>query len=289
MEPTLYVAPAPGPPAANWLVRAFVAIVIERRWPYRVALAVDRLANQWGFRYKTVRAGGFAVKVRRLTSDEQFVENIIVNHEYTAPGFEIQPTDTVIDIGSNIGTFSLFASGCAVRGRVYAFEPEAENYALLAHNIAANRRTNVVVKRTAVAVGRGTVRLFTSSQGGFHSVLADRAADTRRSEEVEAIGLKEIFDEYRIERCHFLKMDCEGAEYDILYGLPAEYYSRIDRIAMEYHGAEDRMARRAQSDGLVAHLERFGFRIESYCEFAPPFRGGMIRATRAAIAISNCA
>ncbi len=280
MEPTLLVPPPPVQPIGNGLVRAFVAVVIERRLPYRVSLAIDRLANRLGFRYKTVRAGGFAVRVRRLTSDERFVENVIVNREYTPPGFEIQATDSVIDIGGNIGTFSLLASACAARGRVFSFEPEAENYALLVRNMAANGRTNVLVKRAAVSGGRGTVRLFTADQGGFHSVLADRAADSHRFEEVESLGLKDIFDEYRIEHCHFLKLDCEGAEYDILYALPAEYYRRIDRIAMEYHGVEDPAARRAQSDGLITHLERSGFRIESYCEFGPPFRGGMIRASK---------
>jgi FkbM family methyltransferase len=280
MEPTLWTAPTPAPPNANWLVRALVAVVIERRLPYRVSLMVDRLANALGYRYKTVHAGGFSVRVRRQTSDEHFVQNIIVNHEYTGPGFEIQPTDTVIDIGGNVGTFSLFASGCASRGQVWTFEPEAANYSLLVRNIAANSCANVVVTHAAVAASRGTVRLFKADQGGFHSIVTDRAKDSQRFEDVPSIGLKDIFDEHRIERCHFLKLDCEGAEYDILYGLPAEYYARIDRIAMEYHGVEDRVARRRQSDGLIAHLEGMGFRIESYCEFGSTFRGGMIRASR---------
>ena len=45
----------------------------------------------------------------------------------------------------------------------------------------------------------------------------------------------DIFDENGLERCNLLKIDCEGAEYDIFYNTPAEYFDRIDRIRMEYH------------------------------------------------------
>src|SRR5207244_12812251 len=106
IEPTLEVAPPPRTPQDHWLRRAFVAAIIERRLPYRVSVAVDKLANKVGVRYKTVKAGGLSVRIRRLTCDELFVQNIIVNHEYTPPGFDIQERDVVIDIGGNIGTFA---------------------------------------------------------------------------------------------------------------------------------------------------------------------------------------
>lgn len=281
IEPTVQtVAPAP-PPADHWLTRAFTAVFVERRLPYRVSVWMDRVANRLGFRRKTVRAAEFVVRVRRQTCDEEFVQNIILNHEYTPPGFTVGKDDVVIDIGGNIGTFALLAARDAAHGRVFTFEPNLENFELLRHNLSINRIANVSAVRAAVAAGAGSVKLFTAPQGGFHSILSDRAVAAEQYELVESVGLKDIFDTHRIDRCNFLKIDCEGAEYDILYSLPIEYYERIDKVAMEFHGENDRTKRRARSDALVSHLEKMGFSIDAYIEYPPPFRGGMIRARRA--------
>ena len=48
--------------------------------------------------------------------------------------------------------------------------------------------------------------------------------------------IPEILDGNGPKRCDLLKMDCEGAEYDILYHCPSEVLTRIDRIALEVHG-----------------------------------------------------
>lgn len=284
IEPTVQIAPPrrAGAPADHWLKRAFTVLLVERRLPYRVSVWVDTVANRLGFRHKMVRAAGFRVRVRRQTCDEEFVQNIIVNHEYTPPGFGIGKNDVVIDVGGNIGTFALLAAREASGGCVFAFEPNRENFELLRDNLAINRTENVSAVHAAVAAGAGSVKLFTAPQGGFHSVLIDRAVAAEQYELVESVGLKDIFDTYRIDRCDFLKIDCEGAEYDILYSLPIEYYERIDKLAMEFHGEDDRTKRRARSDALVSHLERMGFSIDAYIEYPPPFRGGMIRARRAA-------
>jgi FkbM family methyltransferase len=279
MEPQLYIAPPAIEPKEHWLKRAFVALVVDRRLPYRCSITLDKLSNAIGLRYKTVRANGFKVIVRRLTCDEAFVQNVIVNQEYTPPGFEIHESDTVIDIGGNIGTFSLLASRYASRGRVFTFEPNFENYKLLLHNITINRSKNIVPTCAAVTSRRGKVKLFCASEGGYHSLCEDRICDPEQYELVDSVGLKDIFDEHGIECCHFLKLDCEGAEYEILYNLPAEYYPRIEKIVMEYHGDEDKIRRRARSDALVAHLERMGYEIDAYLDFVG-FRGGMIRAVR---------
>jgi FkbM family methyltransferase len=280
LEPSPYVRPAIAAPTGHWLTRAFSALLIERRLPTRVAVVWDRLCNAVGLRRKTVCAGGFRVRLRRQTCDENFVHNVLLNNEYTPPGYEIHESDVVIDIGGNIGTFALHAARCASRGKVFTFEPNGENYQLLVRNIALNKARNILPMRAAIAAQRGTIKLYSSTEGGgFHSVLEDRMSDARRYELVDTVALKDVFVENAIERCHFLKIDCEGAEYDILYNLPADYFARIDRIAMEYHGVADATQRRAQSDELVAYLEHRGFRIDAYEEFVG-FRGGFIRATR---------
>ncbi len=225
MEPTPHLEPTTTKPNVHWLKRGLVALIREHRLPYQVSVVLDKVCNSIGLHIKTIEANGFKVKVRRRTSDELFVQNIIVNKEYTPPGFEIHESDIVIDIGGNIGTFALLASRYASRGKVFTFEPNSENYKLLVQNI--------LPIHAAVSGSIGKIKLFRGSDGGFHSIHEDRAYNHERYELVDSVNLKDIFEVHSIVRCDFLKLDCEGAEHDILYSLPKEYYSRINKIAME--------------------------------------------------------
>ena len=57
--------------------------------------------------------------------------------------------------------------------------------------------------------------------------------------EVPCVTLAEIFDEHQLDRCNLLKMDCEGAEYEIFYNCPITYLHRIDQMAIEVHGGKE--------------------------------------------------
>ena len=142
-----------------------------------------------------------------------------------------------------------------------------------------NQIANVIAERAAVADSAGTVTLYHGGgDGGFFSIEAFRQEQAAKSEQVPAITLQQIFDRHGVERCNFLKLDCEGAEYRILYGLPEAYFSRIVRIAMEWHGGDDETQRREKAGALVGYLQTMGFRIEAFLEF-PGFRAGHIRGT----------
>jgi hypothetical protein len=78
------------------------------------------------------------------------------------------------------------------------------------------------------------------------------------TEKVDAVSLADFMDEHAVDRVHFLKMDCEGSEYEILEGLSADHFSRIDHLAVEFHGtatfSPDEGATR-----LIELLRRRGF------------------------------
>ncbi len=279
LEPTTYVAKSIEPPMRNWLHRAAIALFVERRLPYRVAQKWDRLCRRAGWTRKTVSVDGCRFHVRRLTCDEDFIQNILVDREYTPPGYEVRDDDIVIDIGGNIGVFAVHAARQTPRGRVYAFEPSGENYELLRQNISLNKFENISAFHAAVVGTPGPVKLYLNHQGGFHSIQSDRRSDSSKYELVEGVKLQEIFDRHEIAHCDLLKIDCEGAEYEILYNLPRQYFDRIDRITMEYHGSADAQERRTQSNQLVAYLQQAGYEIDAYEEFVG-FRGGHIRARR---------
>jgi len=69
--------------------------------------------------------------------------------------------------------------------------------------------------------------------------------------------LQDVFIQHRLERVHFLKSDCEGAEFEIFMNTPPEYLRRIDRISMEYHLADQHFSLAE----LGALLKSAGFKI----------------------------
>lgn len=275
MVPEPYVRPPQPKPEGSWLKRGWSALVREHRLPYRVSRLIDSICNAIGLRYKTVRADGFAIRLRRLSTDEMFVHNIVINQEYTPEGYDIRDSDTVIDIGGNIGSFALLAARSAPNGMVFTFEPVEENYRLLSRNIAVNRLKNVVARKVAILDKRTNVKIYLNARNtGRHSVFESYGTDARWFEVVPTITLQDVFREYRIDRCHFLKLDCEGSEYQILYGLPKEYFRLIDKIVMEYHNIGELGAR---ADDLVTFLTDVGYRVDAYLFYEG---GGFIRARR---------
>jgi FkbM family methyltransferase len=258
--PTLVPPRQPFAPEGHWAVRGIRA-VLAGRLPYRVQALVDRLMRAVGRPCRQLRFDAVRVDVRRGSSDEATALRVVGERDYQRPGHEIRPTDTVIDIGANIGCFSVVAGMAANRGRVFAFEPDRDNYELAARNAALNGLSNVVVEHAAVSGTPGTLRLFKGAEFSYHTTTTSRRDHPTGGDEIRAVTLQQIFDRHHIDRCDFLKMNCEGAEYDILYKTPPAYLRRIDRVAIEYHANEDKVrVSRALAAFLVAHgIEIFEF------------------------------
>ena len=219
----------------------------------------------------------FSVR-RGISTAESIIRHVVVEKEYNPAGYEIGPNDVVIDVGGNIGAFSVSAASAAVNGRVISFEPEPGNYALLKRNLARNGCTNATPLQAAVSDTDGMLQLHLNpSNLGGHSLLKRDGVDASQSVAVPAIAFRKVFDDYKLDRCDFLKMDCEGAEYQILYGLPREYFPRIRRLVMEYHTESE--GDRETPARLVAFLQDVGFRIDRYTRIVGGM-GGLLYATR---------
>jgi FkbM family methyltransferase len=251
--------------------------LLDGRLPYQLQTPFDRVMLRAGRPYRRLTLGEFQVLIRRHAPwDEAAARRVIEQKDYTRPGHEIGPTDTVIDIGANIGCFALVAGKAASRGRVLAFEPDPGNFELVIRNVELNRLSNVTGVQCAVSGKPGTLRLFQGAHGPLHTTLTDRVDERASVTEVTAVTLPQIMDRYHIERCDFLKMNCEGAEYEILYNTPADYLRRIDRIALEYHATRDK---EQVSRQLAEFLADNGFRIFEFTDFVG-FDCGYIRGTR---------
>jgi FkbM family methyltransferase len=174
----------------------------------------------------------------------------------------------VVDIGANVGVFSVFAA--RVARIVYALEPSSANFARLTANTSGIK--NILPLNLACSQRDGQASLDISSNPVSYSLLSDGGPD--RQEVVNVVSLATLFERLQIERCDFLKLDCEGCEFEIILNADPQLVRRIGRIVMEYH---DHLCKGFSHLDLLHSLQRFGFRTISY---NPNGTQGMIAATR---------
>jgi FkbM family methyltransferase len=133
----------------------------------------------------------------------------------------VQPGWTAIDVGANIGYFTLLmANRVGPRGKVIAFEPLAENFRILQENIKLNSHPNVVAENCALMSSSERVELRSATPGAITWVASVRVKQDSavESESVEAISLDEYVQKKGIAKVDFLKIDVEGAEESVLDG-----------------------------------------------------------------------
>ncbi|MSR67569.1 FkbM family methyltransferase [Candidatus Peribacteria bacterium] len=173
--------------------------------------------------------------------------------------FDWNQCKTIVDIGANIGVFTLFAAWKAPQSRIIAVEAEPSNAACAKKNVEQNNLENrVTVTPKACGKKNGTLELFLSTRNSGGNSMFEYAKGSPKIT-VPMISLQELFQEQKIETCDYLKLDCEGAEYDILYALPESTMSRIRFMAIEYHHFSSE--RTHQPEALRAFLEQRGFDV----------------------------
>ena len=130
----------------------------------------------------------------------------------------IREGDVVLDLGANIGYYTLLAARLAgPKGRVYAFEPEPLNYSLLLKNVELNGYANVVAMQQAVSDKLGTVKFFLDRENtGAHTMYQHEG--TKGYIEVETVTMDDFFRD-KGRRVDVIKMDIEGAEMAALAGM----------------------------------------------------------------------
>lgn len=186
---------------------------------------------------------GLAFKVRGAM-DIWSVKETFLDRFYEKYGTIIGNGWTIVDIGGGIGDFTTFAARAHPQNTVYAFEPTPESFALLQENLQRNQVDNASGYPQAIWSEAGTVWIDTSvgEPGQFIShedpdrqITSGGPAASTDSIAAPSISLAQAFDRLGIACCDLLKMDCEGAEYAILFNTPVETLEKVQRIVMEYH------------------------------------------------------
>jgi FkbM family methyltransferase len=165
------------------------------------------------------------------------IKETFIDRFYEKFGAPVRDGWTIIDIGSGIGDFSIFAAANFPGTTVHAFEPAPDSYDLLLENLSINNIRNVNAFPFAVWSSTDSLVLDTSQPepGQYTSRSKNGAGSAGDDLVVSCLSLEDVFEHTGTSICNLLKIDSEGAEYPILLNAPGSILDRIERIVLEYH------------------------------------------------------
>ena len=140
----------------------------------------------------------------------------------------------VVDIGAHVGTFACELSRLAPQAEIYCFEPSPTTASYLARNVEANGfSSRIHVTEAAVTSEVGETRLIDNGGGSGLNHLASTQDGAGAGIAVHTTTFDALVAE--VGGPQFVKIDCEGGEYDLVFGSSPESWASVDRVVIEYH------------------------------------------------------
>ncbi len=177
--------------------------------------------NRYKIIFKDPKAFLYSVK-------ELFVEEI---YKFKAQN----DTPYIIDCGSYIGTSILFFKTQYPNSKILAFEPDNSNFELLNKNIKNWDLKNIEIQNAAIWIDNLGVNFI--ADGNMASKIDEsNNTDHNENQKTKSVRLKDLL----TEKIDFLKIDIEGAEYEVLLDCESKL-SFVENLFIEYHGNYNEM------------------------------------------------
>lgn len=168
---------------------------------------------------------------------EDMVEIVVVasGYEYDLSGVKLPIEPVIVDLGGHIGSFSVsMARMLKDKCKIYTYEPDKENYEILARNIALNKIHSIYPKNIAISdyVGKGYLEKEKMNTDAYYLDLSKK-----KNTNCVVNTLPQALRPYKIKKIDLLKMDIEGGEYKIFLNKQSFDYIQktVHYIFMEYH------------------------------------------------------
>lgn len=224
--------------------RPFQILKIFLHWPASLPAEIQ------------LKPGSYRFSVR-AAMDIWVIKETCIDADYL-PLKDFRPDWTVVDIGAGLGDFTILAAKNCPAGQVFAYEPLEDSFNLLQHNLSLNQITNVSPFRQATAAENGLMFPVADMTESVSTRLEKaEVIEGEMSAYIPVITLGEILERLPNQRCHLMKIDCEGCEFDLLLNSPPELLARIERLTIETHDGYSSYS----TAHLAAYLQHHGFTI----------------------------
>ena len=182
------------------------------------------------------------------TSDRGLVYEILIRKPHKAEyhvDARVKP-EIIVDIGANIGITSVWLNHQFPNAKIYCFEPMQDNFEILQKNIAGI--ANIQAFNFGLGNIDGELDVFSNvdanNRGGFSIYQRDDDPDNLGTKTSAAGKIKirkagEALAELGIGKIDLLKIDTEGAEYDILTSIPESFLQNCQWVMGELHGIKN--------------------------------------------------
>lgn len=175
----------------------------------------------------------------------------------------LAPGDTFVDVGANVGYFSMLAAALVgPNGRVVAIEPRAANCALIERSVADNEFAHVVVHRVAAGAVKSSAVLHVlpgATNGIIPSGPDPIVPEDAAREAVEVVPLDELLAD--LDSVQAIKMDIEGFEPQAWEGLQATLGRYRPIVLCELSPIALRVASRETPDAFLEQIEASGYEV----------------------------
>lgn len=174
----------------------------------------------------------------------------------------VRPGMTALDIGANIGVFTvMLAKAVGPEGAVIAFEPQRSAFQALCANVALNSFNNVDCRYNAVGRRRDTVAVPVLDPGTTQNFGGLELGDRQKGLTVKVITV----DSLNLTQCHFMKVDVEGMERDVIQGARRTIRKCRPLMYVENDRAQ-------KSEDLIRAIDALGYKM--FWHRAPLFNPG---------------
>lgn len=236
------------PRTLNYYLQIFYLIDSVSNWP---AIVLSRF---FPFRnYRLLLRTGQIFEINHFLS-ALTIKEVFFDNDYRP---NTKNARTVIDIGANIGTCTVYMSSLFPKAKIYALEPDPRTFQLLKTNKELNHCTNATLINQAVSNKSGSTTFYSCQANGLSSLNKTRLPYQVTKTRVQLTTVPDLMKEYGLKQIDILKIDAEGAEFDILLKTPRFPFLVIKEIILEYH---DRLTPH-HHEMIVTRLHQLGYKL----------------------------
>lgn len=160
-----------------------------------------------------IQYAGHRLSVRTCSPDMVIAFWCLEGNEFKILKELLRNVKAIIDGGSYIGISALALANMFPGGRIFAIEPDPENYDLLVRNTAD--APNIIPINGALVAESGRVTLFDPQNGEWAFSTLSEVGGVKRAE-IPGLSVADLMKEFELDRVDVLKLDVEGAEKAIL-------------------------------------------------------------------------